>query len=133
VREVRALSIADEAGHGGDGNRAMRQQQLGRRGHAPVEEILAEAHLAELRVGALELAWRAAEGARNGHKRELAAVVACDDDARQQIQAATGCERLGAHDPVSDDASPPGHNSDTPTCALPRAGHCAGGARRPQP
>jgi hypothetical protein len=53
---VPALAIADEACDGADRYRALREQQLRGGGHAPRDEILAEAELAELRIGALELA-----------------------------------------------------------------------------
>jgi hypothetical protein len=105
---MRPLPVADQARDRRHGNRALREQELCGRGHPPADEILAEAEPAELRVGALDLARGARERGGDDGEGELAAVVAGDEDARQQVQAAAGCERLRAHPPRSDERSATG-------------------------
>ncbi|HEX4484368.1 MAG TPA: hypothetical protein VH081_11350 [Solirubrobacteraceae bacterium] len=102
AREVRRLAIADEPCDVGDGNRRLLGEQLRRSRHPPREQILVEAQLAELRVDALDLPRRARHGAGDLGERELAPVVARDDDAREQVHtpARRCCLRL--HTPHSD-------------------------------
>jgi hypothetical protein len=49
-REVRRLAVADESRHVAHGNRRLLGQELRRHRHAPCQQILLEARLAELRV-----------------------------------------------------------------------------------
>jgi len=120
---VAFLAVADQARHGGHRDRALRQQQLRRRRHPPPRQVLAEADIAELRVRALELARRARQGVRHGRERQIAAVVARDDHAREHVQTATGGERVCAHSHHSDRDAPCG------TDRARRASETAPGAR----
>lgn len=86
---MRRLAIADQTRDIRDGDRALLLQQIGSGGHSPREEVLAKRHLAELGVRALKLAGRARQGASHDIERELPAVVARDQDPREQIQPAT--------------------------------------------
>jgi hypothetical protein len=83
--EVRRLAVADEPRHVGDRNRRLLGEQLCSSRHSPREKILVKAHLAELRVGALDLPRRARHRAGDLRERELAPIVARDDYAREQI------------------------------------------------
>lgn len=87
--EVSPLSIANQTAHVGHRDRGLIDQEIRRHAHPPREQILAEGPLAELRIGALELAGRA--GQRPGHQLQgqLLAIVARDDHPRQQVQPVT--------------------------------------------
>jgi hypothetical protein len=82
---VRRLAIAHQARDVGHGDRQLLQKQLGRDGHAPCEQILAETHVPELGVCALQLPGRAGQGAGEDRQGELSAVVARHDHAGEQI------------------------------------------------
>jgi hypothetical protein len=103
-REVRRMAIADELGYVAYRERRLLGQQLGGRLHAPGEQILVKARLAELCVGTLDLARRACH--RTGDRREgqPAPVVARHDHAREQIQLSAGLERPRLHALHSDAA-----------------------------
>jgi hypothetical protein len=83
--EVRRLTVADEPRHVGDCDRRLLGEQLCSGRHPPREQILVKTHLAELRVGALDLPRRARHRTGDLRERELAPVVARDDDAREQV------------------------------------------------
>jgi hypothetical protein len=108
---MRPLPVADQARDRRDGDRALREQQLCSRRHPPVDQILAEAEATELRVRALDLARGARQRCGDDGQRELAAVVAGDEDPREQVKAAARCERLRAHPPRSDERSATGRQS----------------------
>src|SRR5437899_9154751 len=61
AREVRRLPVAHQARHVRDGDRRLLDQKRRRGRHPPREQVLVEALLAELRVGALELSRRAGQ------------------------------------------------------------------------
>jgi hypothetical protein len=86
AREVRRVAIADELRYVAHAERRLLGEQLCGRGHAPCEQILVKARLAELRIRALDLARRARHGRGDRGERQRAAVVARDDHAREQIQ-----------------------------------------------
>jgi hypothetical protein len=94
AREVRRLAIADQPRHVAHRDRRLLGQQLRRDRHAPRQQVLAEARLAELPVCALQLSRRARHGARHRVQRERPAVVALDHDPRQQVQPASARQRL---------------------------------------
>jgi hypothetical protein len=94
---VRRLAVADEPRDVADGNRRLLGEQLRRRAHPPREQVLVEAQLAELRIRALNLPRRARDGAGDLGERQLAPVVARDDEPREQIDTSSGGERLGLH------------------------------------
>ncbi|HTA35850.1 MAG TPA: hypothetical protein VK761_03955 [Solirubrobacteraceae bacterium] len=97
AREVRRLAVADEPRDVADRYRRLLGEQL-RRGRQPSSaQILVEAQLAELRVGALDLSRRARHRAGDLGERQLASVVARDDDAREQVHAPAGRCCLGLH------------------------------------
>jgi hypothetical protein len=102
LREVRRLTVADDAGDVAHGDRGLLDQKLRRRAHAPRQQILAEGALAELRVGARQLPRRTGERAGDPIERQRAAVVARDRRAGQQVQAAALLERGRTHIPLSD-------------------------------
>jgi hypothetical protein len=102
---VRRLAIADQPRDVAHGDRRLLGQQLRRCRHAPGEQILGEAEVAELRVRPLHLARRAADGAGDHSERQRAPVVARDDHAREQIQPSPALDRLRVHIPHSDRAS----------------------------
>jgi hypothetical protein len=99
---VRRLAVADQPRDVAHGDRRLIGQQLRGGAHASRQQILVKAQLAELRVGSLHLARRAADRARDDRKRQRAAVVARDDHAREQIQPPSGKERLRLHIPDYD-------------------------------
>jgi len=70
AREVRRLAIADQPRHVAHRDRRLLGEQLRRHRHAPRQQVLAEARLAELPVCALQLARRARHGARHRVQRE---------------------------------------------------------------
>ena len=70
AREVRRLAVADQARDIAHRDRPLLDQQLGRGGHPPREQILLEGHLAELRIGALQLPRRARHGRGHGLERQ---------------------------------------------------------------
>jgi hypothetical protein len=76
TRKVRRVAIADQARHVGHRHRRLLDQQRCRRAHAPLQQVLVKALLAELGVGALQLARRARKVARHRGQRQAAAVVA---------------------------------------------------------
>jgi hypothetical protein len=53
---MRRLAVADQPCDVAHGDRRLLAEQLRRRAHAPRQQILVKAQLAELRVGALHLA-----------------------------------------------------------------------------
>jgi hypothetical protein len=71
-------------------------------------QLLLKAELAELRERALHLARRARHGAGDACERQPLAVVARDDDAREQIKPLAGFERVALHATFSDARRPPG-------------------------
>lgn len=87
--EMSALAVAHQTADVGHRDRGLIDQEIGRHAHPPREQILAEGPLAELRIGALELAGRARK--RPGHQLQgqLLAIVARDDHPRQQVQPVT--------------------------------------------
>jgi hypothetical protein len=99
---MRRLAKADQSGDVAHGDRRLLDQQL--RGHlqAAREQILAEAALAELRIGARHLTRRAGKRTGNLLKRQRTPVVASDDQASEQVQAAALLDRRGTHAPLSD-------------------------------
>jgi hypothetical protein len=96
---VRRLAIADQPRDVAHGDRRLLAQQLRRCRHAPGEQILGEAEVAELRVRTLHLARRAADGAGDDSERQRAPVVARDDHACEQIQPSPALDRLRVHIP----------------------------------
>jgi hypothetical protein len=94
AREVRRLAVANEPRHVAHRDRRLLGEQLRRDRHAPRDQVLVEARLAELRIRALELARRTRHGARHRAQRERLAVVALDHDPRQQVQPASARQRL---------------------------------------
>jgi hypothetical protein len=56
AREVRRLAVADQPRHVCHGDRRLLDQQRRGGAHAPLEQILVKALVAELRVGPLQLA-----------------------------------------------------------------------------
>ena len=88
AREVRRLAVADQAGDVAHRDRPLLDQQLGRRRHPPGEQILLEGDLPELRIRALQLTGRAGQSAGHHGKRQLPAIVARDNHAREQVQPA---------------------------------------------
>jgi hypothetical protein len=94
---VRRLAIADEPRDVADGDRRLLGEQLRRRAHPPCEQVLVEAQLAELRIRALNLPRRARDRAGDLGERQLAPVVARDDEPREQVDTPSGDERLGMH------------------------------------
>jgi hypothetical protein len=94
AREVRRPAVADQPRHVAHRDRRLLGQELRRDRHAPRQQVLAEARLAELPVRALQLARRARHGARHHAQRERPAVVARHDHPRQQIQPASARQRL---------------------------------------
>jgi hypothetical protein len=97
-----SLAKADQPGDVAHGDRRLLDQQLRGDVQAAREQILAEGRLAELRVGARHLARRAGKRPGDLVERQRTAVVASDDDTREQIQAAALLDRGGAHAPLSD-------------------------------
>jgi len=93
------MAVADQLGDVAHGDRRLLGQKLRGRGHASREQVLVKARLAELRVGALHLARRAGDRARDRGERQPPAVVARDDDAREQVQPSSAGERLRLHIP----------------------------------
>ncbi len=102
AREVRSLAVAHEARHVLHRDRALLDQQLRPHLHATSQQILAEGHLPELRIRALELARRARERTRDHRQGELEAVVTRDHHPREQVQPPSARHRLGAHTCHSD-------------------------------
>jgi hypothetical protein len=102
AREVRCVAVADQPRDVAHGERRLLAEQLRRGVHAPREQILVKARLAELRIRALQLARRAGQRAGDARERQPAPVVARDEDAREQVQASAGLERLRLHTPHSD-------------------------------
>jgi hypothetical protein len=96
-REVGRLAVADEPRDRRDRDRRLLGQHLRRRRQAPAAQVLVEAQLAELRVRALDLAWRARHGRCHLRERQPAPEVARDDHTRQQIQAPARRERVILH------------------------------------
>ena len=91
------MAVAHQPRHVRDRDRLPRQQLRGGH-HAARAEVLLEGLVTELRVGALQLARRAGQGARQRLERQRAAVVARDQHPRQQIQPASLAEGAGAHE-----------------------------------
>jgi hypothetical protein len=96
------LAKADQPGDVAYGDRRLLDQKLRRHFEATCEQILAEGSLAELSVCARQLARRARQGPRDLIERQRTPVVTCDNDARQQVQAAALLDRGGTHGPLSD-------------------------------
>jgi hypothetical protein len=94
---VRRLAIADEPRDVAHGDRRLLGEELCGRGHPPPEQVLVKAQLAELRVSALDLSRRARKRGGDRGERQRLAVVARDDDAREQILPLACCEGLGLH------------------------------------
>ena len=67
-----------------------------------------EGGIAELRIGALELAGRARESPGHDGEREPPPVVTRDEDPREQVQPATLGECVRTHIPHSDRCLPDG-------------------------
>ena len=63
AREMRRLAVADQTRDIAHRDRPLLDQQLGRGGHPPREQVLLEGDLAELRIGALQLPRRARQRA----------------------------------------------------------------------
>jgi hypothetical protein len=116
AREVRRLAVADELRDVVHGDRRLLGQQLRRGGHAPREQILVKAHLAELRVRALHLTRRARHRRGDRSKRQAAAVVARHDDAREQVHALSAGERLRLHTSYSDPGPVAGRERSYRSC-----------------
>ncbi len=95
--EVRRLAVADEPRDGADRDRRLLGEQLRRRAHPPLEQVLVKAQLAELRIDALNLPRRARHSAGDVGERQLATVVARDDEPREQVDTSSGGERLRMH------------------------------------
>jgi hypothetical protein len=89
-------------------DRRLLDQQLRGDVQATREQILTEGDIAELGIGAGELAWRAGQSPGDLLERQRSPVVTSDDDARKQVQAATLLDRGGAHIPISDRPLPTG-------------------------
>jgi hypothetical protein len=94
---VRRLAVADQPRDVGDCDRRLLGEQLCGGAHPLRAQVLVKAQLAELLIRTLNLARRARDGARDLGERQPAAVVAHDDDARQQIQTSARGDRLGLH------------------------------------
>jgi hypothetical protein len=94
AREVRRRAVAHQPRHVAHGDRRLLGQELRRDRHAPRQQVLLEARLAELRVCALQLARRARHRPRHDVQRQRPAVVALDHHPRQQVQPASALERL---------------------------------------
>jgi hypothetical protein len=94
AREVRRLAVAHQPRHVAHLDRRLLGQELRRDRHAPRQQLLAEARLAELRVCALQLTRRARHGPRHHLQRERPAVVTLNYDPREQIQPASARQRL---------------------------------------
>jgi hypothetical protein len=94
AREVRRRAVADQPRHVAHRDRRLLGQELRRDRHAPRQQVLVEARLAELGISALQLARRARHRPRHDVQRERPAVVALDHDPRQQVQPASARQRL---------------------------------------
>jgi hypothetical protein len=90
---VRRLPVSDQPRDISHGDGGLLDQQLRRRAHAPHLQVLAEAELSELRVGARDLPGRTGERPGDAVERERAAIVARNRHSRQQVQAASLLER----------------------------------------
>jgi hypothetical protein len=99
---MRRLTKADQSGHVAHRDRRLLDQQLRGDVQAACEQILAEAHLAELRVGARHLAWRAGKRPGDLLQRQGTPIMASDYDAREQVQTAALLDRCGTHVFLSD-------------------------------
>ncbi len=99
------LAEADQPGDIAYGDRRLLDQQLCGHVQAARQQILTEGRIAELRVGAGHLTRRARQRPRDLIERKRTPVMACDDDTRQQIQAAALLNRRGAHGPLTDGPS----------------------------
>jgi hypothetical protein len=94
AREVRRLAVTDQPRHVTHRDRRLLGQELRRDRHAPRQQVLAKARLAELPVSALQLARRARYGTRHRVQRERLAIVARHDHPCQQVQPASARQRL---------------------------------------
>jgi hypothetical protein len=94
AREVRRLAVADQPRHVAHRDRRLLSEQLRGDRHAPRQQVLAKARLAELPISALQLARRARHRARHRVQRQRLAVVARHDHPRQQVQPASARQRL---------------------------------------
>jgi hypothetical protein len=91
------VPVAHQPAHVGHSDRALLDEKVRRDAHPPREQILTEARVTELGVGALQRSRRARQGLRHLGEGELAAVVARDDHTRQQIQPVTCRGGVVAH------------------------------------
>ncbi|HEX3519848.1 MAG TPA: hypothetical protein VHT29_12525 [Solirubrobacteraceae bacterium] len=91
------MPVAHEPAHVGHSDCPLLDQEACRHAHPPREQILAEARVAELGIGALQRSRRARQGPCHLGEGELAAVVARDDHTRQQIQPVTCRGGVVAH------------------------------------
>jgi hypothetical protein len=107
AREIRRLAIADEPRDVAHGYRRLLAQQLRGDRQATREQVLVEGRV-ELRICPLDLSLRARHGAGNLRERQALAVVARDDDAREQVEASAGFERALLHGLLSDACAPGG-------------------------
>jgi hypothetical protein len=102
---LRGLAIADPVGHLAD-REAPADEHVGRPLHAHAGQMVAERGVADLGVGALELAAGRGDAARDVVERELGGELVLDDGDRILVQAGAmpdGCGSLCRH------------ASDTPT------------------
>jgi hypothetical protein len=90
---VRRLAVADDARDVAHWDRRLLDQKLRGGPHTARKQILTERGLPELGIGARQLPRRAGERPRDALERELAAVVARDRHAREQVQTAALMER----------------------------------------
>jgi hypothetical protein len=110
AREVRRVAVADEPRDVAHRDRRLLGEQLRRGRHAPRVQVLVEAQLAELRVRALDLPRRARHRTGDLCERQPPAVVARDDDAREQVQPSPRFECVALHATLSDARRPAGTN-----------------------
>jgi hypothetical protein len=102
TREVRRLTVADQARDIRDRDRGLLIQERRCRREALCAQILLKRPRAELRIRPLDLARRAAERAREDRERQAAAVVPRDELAREHVQPAPALGRTRTHAPFSD-------------------------------
>jgi hypothetical protein len=110
AREVWRLAIADEARDIAYRNRRLLGQELRCDRQPTREQVLLKGRI-ELRIRPLDLSLRARHGASHLRERQALAVVARDDDTREQVEASAGLERALLHVALSDALRPPGRGA----------------------
>jgi hypothetical protein len=110
AREIRCLAVADEARDIAHRDRRLLGQELRCNRQPPREQVLLKCRVV-LRIRPLDLSLRARHGAGHLRERQTLAVVARDDDAREQVEPSAGLERALLHVPVSDVLRPPGQRA----------------------